>query len=131
MRSRREVYLHEIDGDRRRSSRYRVEAPAELTWVAEEAECHASGWVLELDSEYATVMTNAELSVGMEIRVSVVLPPFGELGRILRIGFDATVEQMTSNADSNSLTLMVRNLVLTGDDEGQEESEEKADSAGN
>jgi hypothetical protein len=129
MRSKWEVYLDETDGDRRRSSGYRVEAPAELSWVASETECKASGWVLELDSEYASVTTLVEFTVGMDVHVSVVLPPFGDLGRILKISFDATVQKASSKADGNCLILKVRNLVLTGD-EGQEQSPERADGAG-
>jgi hypothetical protein len=132
MKSKREVFLEHINSSHRRNSPYHVEAPAELAWFSADEECKAGGWVVELDRGYAYVTTNANVPVGAEVHVFVVLPPFGELNRILKIGFNATVEKTESKIaqqHDRGLSLKIHNLVLTGD-EGQEEFSQSADSAG-
>jgi hypothetical protein len=131
MQGKKEVHPHPMNGGRRRSARYRVEAPVEISWFEREIESKADGWVLELDREYAYITSRANLAVATEVHVFVVLPPFGELNRIMKIGFDATVEWVESRVepqDETGLMLKIHKLVLTGD-EGQEEFSQRADSS--
>jgi len=119
-------------GERRRSSRYRVEAPAELSWLTLENENTASGWVLELDREWAYVATSAAVSEGTEVHVFVILPPFGELHRILKIGFDATVWRVDirgENLQQRGLAMKISHLVLMGDEDLVESSGEDSSRA--
>jgi hypothetical protein len=121
MKIQKRVYLDEVHGERRRSSRYRVEAPAELSWIVLDNENRASGWVLELDREWAYITTHSELPVGTEVHVFVILPPFGELNRVLKIGFDATVERAdVREGNEQGLAMQISHLVLMGDEESDE-----------
>jgi hypothetical protein len=123
------VYWDEAQGERRRSSRYRVEAPAELSWLTLENENTASGWVLELDREWAYIATSADVSEGTEVHVFVTLPPFGELHRILKIGFDAIVwraDDRGENLQQRGLAMKISHLVLMGDGDSVESGEDSS-----
>ena|SRR5215813_2241768 len=129
MKMQKREYWDEVQGDRRRSSRYRVEAPAELSWTKLESKNTAFGWVLELDREWAYIATSADVSEGTEVHVFVTLPPFGELRRILKIGFDATVsraDRRGENLQQRGLAMKISHLVLMGDEDSVESGEDSS-----
>jgi hypothetical protein len=131
MKIQKRVYLDELHGERRRSSRYRIEAPVELSWLVKGMECRASGWVLELDREWAQIATTVDLPLGTAVHAFVILPPFGELSRLLKIGLDAIVERtdlLPEGQSGNGVGLRITHLVLMGDEVQEELSEDSGDS---
>jgi hypothetical protein len=116
-----------VDGaevNRRRVSRYSVQAPVTFTWQEGGEKRTGDGWTRDLNGKGAYVYSTDLPPLGTRAKVQVILPPLGESGRILNIFFDAAVlrvDRADASIETSGFALQSQQVVVRPRKEGDSE----------
>jgi hypothetical protein len=77
--------------NRRKLSRYQISGPTTFTWTDGEIQRQGNGWTRDLNYEGAYICSACCPPAGIRTNLEVFLPPFGKMGRILKLQMDAHV----------------------------------------
>jgi PilZ domain len=112
--------------NRRSVPRYSVQAPITYSWNEGKRVKRGDGWTRDISGSGVFVFASTQPPVGASLQLQVILPPFGESGRILRILMDASVirvEDQGEETQKAGFAVHGRNVVLRAISEGETEQE--------
>ena len=112
--------------NRRSVPRYSVQAPITFSWSEGKRLKRGDGWTRDISGSGVFVFASKQPPVGASLQLQVILPPFGESGRILRILMDASVIRVEAREEESQkagFAVHGRKVVLRAISEGETEQE--------